>query len=133
MGAVVTVTGPLFTGQVDAWLDAALTDAVKEVADYAEYQWQMNMINSFVNPSSPPRYQSEANVAKRGSDLVVNDGYPGSGLLYGPWLEGVGSRNATSRFKGYSSMRRATATVDRMTAAIIKPVFDAFTARANGL
>jgi hypothetical protein len=26
---------------------------------------------------------------------------------YGPWLEGTGSRNLTTRFKGYNGMRRA--------------------------
>ncbi|HUV73866.1 MAG TPA: hypothetical protein VMW79_06130 [Anaerolineae bacterium] len=33
---------------------------------------------------------------------LITDG----GSLYGPWLEGVGSRNATTRFKGYSSFRK---------------------------
>jgi hypothetical protein len=28
-------------------------------------------------------------------------------VIYGPWLEGTGSRNATTRFKGYASFRRA--------------------------
>jgi len=29
-----------------------------------------------------------------------------NGVCYGPWLEGVGSRNETTRFKGYNSFRR---------------------------
>lgn len=28
--------------------------------------------------------------------------------IYGPWLEGTGSRNATTRFKGYRNFRAAT-------------------------
>jgi hypothetical protein len=32
---------------------------------------------------------------------------------YGPWLEGTGSRNHTTRFKGYSSFRRAGQALDR--------------------
>jgi hypothetical protein len=36
---------------------------------------------------------------------VVQDG----GVIYGPWLEGVGSRNRTTRFKGYFTFRRTTA------------------------
>lgn len=31
-----------------------------------------------------------------------------SGVVYGPWIEGVSSRNAASRFKGYQMFRRAT-------------------------
>lgn len=30
-----------------------------------------------------------------------------SGVIYGPWIEGTSSRNETSRFKGYSTFRRA--------------------------
>ena len=33
---------------------------------------------------------------------LITDG----GMVYGPWLEGIGSRNETSRFKGYSSFRK---------------------------
>jgi len=29
-----------------------------------------------------------------------------SKVVYGPWLEGTGSRNTATRFKGYSSFRR---------------------------
>lgn len=32
----------------------------------------------------------------------IDDG----GVVYGPWLEGTGSRNASTRFKGYRSFRR---------------------------
>lgn len=31
---------------------------------------------------------------------------------YGPWLEGVGSRNATTRFKGYHGFRRGAEQLD---------------------
>lgn len=31
-----------------------------------------------------------------------------SGVVYGPWIEGVSSRNDASRFKGYQMFRRAT-------------------------
>ena len=32
---------------------------------------------------------------------VIRDG----NVIYGPWLEGIGSRNITTRFKGYHSFR----------------------------
>ena len=37
---------------------------------------------------------------------------------YGPWLEGTGSRNLTTRFKGYGSFRRAGQVLDGMAEAI---------------
>lgn len=129
----VNERGPLFSGVAEAELAAAVLAVQKEVASYAEFQWQMNMTESFQNPSDPPRYQSHVNVMRRGGDLVVNDGYPGSGLAYGPWLEGVGSRNATTRFKGYFALRRAANSVAQKTAAISKPIVDAFIRKANGV
>ena len=37
-----------------------------------------------------------------GRQALITDG----GVVYGPWLEGVSSRNATTRFKGYASFRK---------------------------
>lgn len=127
----IDVKGPLFNGVAIHQLDLAFAAVQREVASYAEYQWQMNMTDSFQN--SIGRYQSKVNIAKRGLDLVVNDGYPGSGVLYGPWLEGVGSRNKTTRFKGYFALRRARNSVAQKTAAIAEPIIRAFIARANGV
>jgi len=129
----VNERGPLFSGVAEAELAAAVLAVQEEVASYAEFQWQMNMTESFQNPSEPPRYQSHVNILKRGGDLVVNDGYPGSGLVYGPWLEGIGSRNASTRFKGYFALRRAANSVAQKTAAIAKPIIDAFITKANGV
>ena len=44
------------------------------------------------------------NVSGRVSNLrgVITDGK----VIYGPWLEGVSSRNQSTRFKGYSSFRK---------------------------
>ena len=44
------------------------------------------------------------NVHGRVSNLHgrIDDG----GVVYGPWLEGVGRRNLTTRFKGYASFRK---------------------------
>lgn len=39
----------------------------------------------------------------------VND----SGVVYGPWLEGVSRRNERSRFKGYAMFRRAHEKLER--------------------
>ena len=127
----VHLHGPLFDGVAARESDVAYEAVQKEVASYAEYQWQMNMDASFQNPTGA--YQSHVNILRRDTDLVVNDGYPGSGLLYGPWLEGVGSRNQTTRFKGYFAMRRARNSVAQKVTAIAKPIIDAFIAKANGV
>lgn len=133
MTSTITLRGPLFSGVAERDLELAIASVQREVASYAEFQWQMNMTQSFQNPSNPPRYQSKINVMRREQDLVVNDGWPGSGLAYGPWLEGVGTRNATTRFKGYFAMRRAANSVAQKVGAIAKPIIDVFLMKANGM
>lgn len=129
----ITYRGALFNGVAEAELVVAEAAVQREIAEYAEYQWQLNMTESFQNPSDPPQYQSHVNILQREGDLVVNDGWPGSGLQYGPWLEGVGSRNVTSSFKGYRSMERARNSVAQKTDAIAQPIIDKFIAAANGV
>lgn len=39
---------------------------------------------------------------------IRNNRIDDRGVIYGPWLEGVGSRNRTTRFKGYFTFRKVT-------------------------
>lgn len=41
-----------------------------------------------------------------------------SGVVYGPWLEGVGSRNDQTRFKGYATFRRTVQDLDAQSERI---------------
>ncbi len=133
MNWVINMKGSLFDGVAEAQLAVAEATLQREIAEYAEFQWQMYMTDSFKTPSQPPKYQSHVNIAKRDGDLVVNDGWPDSELAYGPWLEGLGKRNVLSSFKGYQSMRRARNSVAQKTEAIAKPIIDKFIAAANGV
>lgn len=46
-------------------------------------------------------YQSKIQLVKRSVYRGVSDG----GVIYGGWLEGISSRNRTTRFKGYHVFR----------------------------
>jgi hypothetical protein len=43
-------------------------------------------------------------------------------VIYGGWLEGVTSRNRTSRFKGYRTFRRVKQELDNRQEAIARPM-----------
>lgn len=43
-----------------------------------------------------------------------------SNVVYGPWLEGVSSRNETSRFKGYRMFRNAFQQLQGLTQSILQ-------------
>lgn len=115
----ITFTGPMFDGHAVEILRKAINDIGNEVAGHAEFVWQMKMDDSFRHPTGA--YQSHINVARRDGTLVVND----AGVVYGPWLEGTGSRNApVTRFKGYGSARYAALAVDKQVDEIAAPILD---------
>lgn len=45
-------------------------------------------------------------------------------ILYGYWLEGVGSQNATTRFKGHWAYRESYIELDARQEEILKPLVD---------
>lgn len=61
-------------------------------------------------------------------DPVVWDG----GIIYGPWLEGVSSRNKTTRFKGYRTYRRMSQELNRRATRIAESILPPFLARMRG-
>ena len=55
-------------------------------------------------------------IARGGLQGVVHD----SGIIYGPWLEGVSSRNDATRFKGYRMFRNAVQDLNRIAPTILR-------------
>jgi hypothetical protein len=57
-----------------------------------------------------------------GSHVVSDGGW--SGPVYGPWLEGIGSRNApVTRFRGYHAFRKASEALQRRIAGMGDRIF----------
>lgn len=67
--------------------------------------------NTFHTHFKHPTGYYESNVRIKNSNEVWDGGF--GGPVYGPWLEGVGSRNNTTRFKGYHAFRKAADALDR--------------------
>lgn len=121
------LSGPVFDGRADTMVDRMLEDCKDEVASYAEYLWQMKLDQSLKHPTG--RYQSRINVARRDLNRIVNDRQS----VYGPWLEGTGSRNAPkTRFAGYWSARKAVSALIPKVRQITQPAVDAALERING-
>lgn len=104
------VQGPLF----DHRAAAAMSDFEDELEEEGA-EWALNHIRgsfhaNFKQPTG--YYESNVRVHTSGAGLEVWDGGQG-GPVYGPWLEGVGSRNTITRFKGYHSFRNAAIALER--------------------
>lgn len=123
----ISVHGPLFDGTAQTIIGRAIDDCQRQMAKTAEEVWHGYMDASFREQTG--FYQSHVNVAQRGRDLVVND----RGVIYGFWLEGIGSRNfPKTRFKGYFAARRATQHATSMVPEECQPIIDRAVHEING-
>lgn len=111
----ITVSGPIFDGRAHAALDA-LSDAVAyEVAAEGRDIVRLNSDTSF--KTQTPYYVTQLRIDDAG--MFARDVHDG-GVIYGPWLEGVGSRNfPKTRFRGYSMFRRAAQYLNAGAAQVI--------------
>ncbi len=112
--AKTKLSGPMFDGTADNIIERATERGEKDIADQGYVDVQKNLATSLRNPTG--YYQSHIHVVKYGSAHQVND----SGVVYGPWLEGTGSRNRSTRFKGYAAFRRAGQMLDKKAQAIME-------------
>lgn len=104
--------GPVFRpSEVRTWRATLTRELETAVAEYALWRVKGYNASDFQNPTG--RYRSRLRIVRR-TFTEVND----SDSVYGPWLTGTGSRNATTRFKGYQHWRRTRQDVERQAARI---------------
>lgn len=114
---IVQATGPLFQGVAPRVIQAFLDEAVEVVAQEGENMVRVRLGAVLKNPTG--FYESRIQTERVGTDMAVTDG----GVVYGPWLEGVGSRNQTTRFKGYRTFREVTQALDAEAGGIADALF----------
>ncbi|MGW5467686.1 hypothetical protein [Streptomyces chartreusis] len=97
----VRTSGPIFDGRAQRAARDYCRRVDNEIAEHAANQVRQTLHTVLRHPTG--YYESQIRVEQRGElNSIVTDG----GVIYGPWLEGVGSRNRTTRFKGYFTFRR---------------------------
>lgn len=103
------VKGPLTDGRALRAHDEYVQDVSRVVAKQGERIVVSLLKGSIKNPT--PRYWYSIHIEPTGGsawDVTDNN------AVYGPWLEGVGSRNrGRPGFPGYASFRRASQMLDR--------------------
>lgn len=106
MAVNVSFSGPLFEGVPGQLMDEFCRELEDELGAKGEELVKGNLderirVNRHV-------YDSNIQVRRDPESVAITDGWPETELVYGPWLEGVGSRNApVTRFEGYWSFRDA--------------------------
>jgi len=118
-------SGPLFDGRGRAISDRSARDMEHHLAEVGADMVRGELER--VLRKETPYYRLQITTTEYPSRTVINDG----GVVYGPWLEGTGSRNKTTRFKGYATFRRTRALLDARAKSIIQPYVDILTERLN--
>ena len=112
----VRATGPLFDGRALRVADKMSDDINEATAQEASEQVDAALNVVLRNPTG--FYQSRIRIRRARGSVVVDD----SGVVYGPWLAGVSSRNQTTRFKGYAHWRQATQRTETRVTRIADPI-----------
>jgi hypothetical protein len=107
--------GPIFDGRAELAAERYCVDVSDTIAQeaYDRIQRRLPEVFKYLHgrapvPKDPGRYQASIHIERMDTERVVTD----SGIVYGPWLEGIGSRNMTTRFKGYHTFRRIADEID---------------------
>lgn len=108
--------GPIFENPT-ARIEAFLNVSEEEVAKVGKNMVLDRLEIVLQNPSG--YYESQIQTERVGNSWEVNDSRR---VLYGPWLEGTGSRNATTRFKGYRTFRIVKQELDTQVPNILRPL-----------
>lgn len=110
----VTVTGPFFT-QGAKPVQQAIEDTIRDIVEQGEkvVKAQLYPGHGLITGHYRRSVIGEMQDSRHGR---IHD----SDVVYGPWLEGVSSRNQSSRFKGYAMFRNATQQLQRESGTILK-------------
>ncbi|TAJ21838.1 MAG: hypothetical protein EPO65_00630 [Dehalococcoidia bacterium] len=100
LAVTTTATGPVFDGRAAAAAAAYVEEANREIAQAGVNEIQSRLGQVLQNPTG--HYSSSVVTDLAQNEATITDG----GVVYGPWLEGVSSRNQKSRFRGYSVFRK---------------------------
>lgn len=118
------VHGPLFDGEANHAAADMCRAIEREVATEGSRMVHENLHAVLRHPTG--YYESHVHAQPEGSNWEITD----SGVVYGYWLEGIGSRNfPKTRFKGYTTWRRTTQELDKKADSIVQRVAPGYVRR----
>lgn len=105
IAVTVSLHGPVAEGYAPQIVDDYVHDAVWDVAGQGLADVNTTLNASIQHPT--PYYETQTTLnwgaSSGGVSAIVHD----RGIIYGPWLEGIGSRNAPkTSFKGYHAFEK---------------------------
>lgn len=125
----VNERGSLFNRRLDRAMAAAAHDIETEVADFAA-DTVRSTFDRVLRHDAPAYRTGRRTPGTLRSAVDVEHGPAGARVHNGPivyrfWIEGTGSRNRSTRFKGYRTFRRVTEVTRIEAPRIAQPIVDA--------
>ena len=111
----VELKGAFFSPGANAQVSRAIDQGRHQASQVALNRVRLRLDAVLENPTG--YYESRIQVDQSYGD---SDRIHDSNVIYGPWLEGVGSRNRTTRFKGYATFRLVRQDMERTAADLIR-------------
>lgn len=99
--------GPLFNGRALHAVEMLAHDIEEKLAEDAVNEIHETLDRVLQHPTG--YYESRIQTDRVSYGKRVTDG----GVIYGPWLEGVSSRNQTTSFKGYHTFREVAQSIGK--------------------
>lgn len=121
----VSKHGPLFDGRAAKAVRDFCDAAEEEIAQEGVSLVRAQLGRVLQHPTG--YYESQVQADRASGDWRVTDG----DVIYGPWLEGVGSRNQTTRFKGYMTFRKTAKRIDRLAKGTAERILPRYIERMN--
>ena len=140
--STVTLTGPLFDGRAQSASARGTAAARRKVAEAGEILAGSALMANIRRERTGTAVRSvtvteESRAYQTGKYTMPVVCGPDESVVtmdlatYGPWLEGTGSRNQTTRFKGYHSFRQAARQLDLIAQGIAEDAFQPYLREMN--
>jgi hypothetical protein len=124
----VKLSGPMFDGRDVAIVRRFFEDAKRLVTAEGEEQIRQRVGRRAKHPTGAYARAVRTHDFAKGRTILAE--YPQ--VLYGPWLEGTSTRNASTRFRGYKLFRLSRLWLRKNLAQIIQQRLDRAIAELNG-
>lgn len=111
----VELRGPFFKKSLPGEVDKMMRGAIAEIVNEGERDVAKQLYPGHGLITGHYRRSIHGDVLSSRNG-VIHD----SKVIYGPWLEGVSSRNRSTRFKGYSMFRNAFQRLQRKAPGIFR-------------
>lgn len=124
-------TGPLARGEHRQLIPHFIKLMEEQVAEYG-VDMIRNRYRAVFRYRYPSKHKGKASGAVRNRMSNGHQQLVAGNIVYGAWLEGTGSRNASTRFKGYQTFRLVSQQLQQRAVGMAEVILGPYLRKLNG-